>query len=159
MNLAILQNFLQTLLSPYNIDEKWYPFILIGIAVIFLLLVYVIFAYIRAFISWITGINEFIAEQKYQNSLLEEMIALQKEQLDLMQVLFIENNEEDVLEEGTEEEFEEKKLEETSPKIPEKNIQKRKGEIIEIFDDEDDDVGVEIFDDEEPKKLQKNSKK
>lgn len=92
MDFSVIQNFLHTLLSPYGIDEKWYFLILIGIALLFVLVVYIVFMYIRAFFSWIAWNSEIIAEQKYQTSLLEEMLVTQKEQLDILQALFVENS-------------------------------------------------------------------
>lgn len=75
----------ETILTSYNIEVKFLPYILIGAAILFLLLVYIIFAYIRAFLSWITGNNEVIELQKENNALLEKLVILQNEQINILE--------------------------------------------------------------------------
>lgn len=88
-----LDNFLQTIFSPYISDPKWYPFILIGMGLLALLVLFIVFLFIRSFIAWVFGVNEVIRLQKEQNALLNELIMVQEEQRDLMEALFIENSE------------------------------------------------------------------
>ena len=87
-----IQPFLEATFSPYISDPKWYPFILIGIALLILFLLFLIFLYIRSFLSWLFGVNELIRIGREQNHLLSELIAIQNEQQELFQALFIENS-------------------------------------------------------------------
>lgn len=68
--------------SPYNIDQKWYPFILIFLGIFVLIILYLIFSYIRAFIIWLNGNNEIIKLQKDTNGLLLDLIEIQNYQAD-----------------------------------------------------------------------------
>lgn len=68
--------------SPYNIDQKWYPFILIFFGIFVLILLYLIFSYIRAFIIWLNGNSEIIKLQKDTNALLLDLIEIQNYQAD-----------------------------------------------------------------------------
>lgn len=68
--------------SPYNIDQKWYPFILIFLGIFVLVLLYLIFSYIRAFIIWLNWNNEIIKLQKDTNALLLDLIEIQNYQTD-----------------------------------------------------------------------------
>lgn len=87
-------NFFDTFLSNYISDPKWYPYILLGLGIFVLLIIYIIFMYIRSFISWIFGINEMVRLQKEQNYLLRELLAIQEEQREILESLFVENNSE-----------------------------------------------------------------
>lgn len=132
INMNNFENFLHTILGNYISDPKWYPFILIGIGILGILIIFVIFLYIRSFLSWIVGNNEIIRLQKEQNELLNELIAIQDEQRELMEALFVEN----VAEENTEifdendEDFPENDENESidlgkNPKIPEEKYQNK----------------------------------
>lgn len=124
--------FLQTLFGNYISDPKWYPFILIGIAILGILIVFIIFLYIRSFLSWIIGNNEIIRLQKEQNALLAELIAIQDEQRELMEALFVENiadEDKEIFDENNED-FPENEEKETidlgkNPKIPEEKYQNK----------------------------------
>lgn len=72
-------NFLESILNTYSINEKWLPFLLVAIAIIVILCIYVIFFYIRAFISWIFGVSEIAHQQKENNRLIQELIYQQNE--------------------------------------------------------------------------------
>lgn len=124
--------FLQTLFGNYISDPKWYPFILIGIAILGLLIVFVIFLYIRSFLSWIIGNKEIIRLQKEQNALLSELIAIQDEQRELMEALFVENiadEDKEIFDEDDEDFLEDEEKESVdlgkNPKIPEEKYQNK----------------------------------
>lgn len=87
-------SFLNPFLSPYNIDEKWYPYIIIGAFLLVLLIVYIIFMYIRSFVSWINGNSELISLQEETNSLLQNILNIQNEQLTLLEAIYFEDSEE-----------------------------------------------------------------
>ena len=89
-----LDSVMQAIFSPYVSDPKWYPFILIGIALLALLIIYMIFMYIRSFISWIFGVNELISLEKENNRLIRELVAIQDEQNQMIEEILMGNADE-----------------------------------------------------------------
>lgn len=88
-------HFFDAFLSQYISDPKWYPYILLGLGIFILVVIYIIFMYVRSFISWIFGINEMVRLQKEQNHLLREILVIQEEQREILESLFIEENNQD----------------------------------------------------------------
>lgn len=84
--------FFQTFLGNYITDPKWYPYIFIAAGIIFLVIVYIIFMYIRSFVSWIFGVNEVILLQKENNRLLRQIAAIQEEQREILESLFVDDS-------------------------------------------------------------------
>lgn len=71
--------FLAEILHSYTIDEKWIPLVVVIFVIVVLLCVYVIFFYIRVFLSWIFGVNSLIQGQKEQTEILWEILHEQEE--------------------------------------------------------------------------------
>lgn len=122
-----IENLLHTIFSPYIADPKWYPFVLIGIAIFVIFVLYLIFMYIRSFVSWFVGVSELVRLQKEQNNLLRELIAIQDEQKELMEALFVENaTDESEYDDEKSDIDEDENLDEENDKKPTKNEEKQK---------------------------------
>lgn len=95
-----ITTLLDSIFSQSQLDTKWYPYILIGMGLIGLVIVAIIFSFIRTFLSWFFGVNEVIRLGREHKALLIEILEVQEQQLALMEALFIENSD-DASEEST----------------------------------------------------------
>lgn len=69
-------DFLQTFFAPFDINESWYPVILVGLIFLCLLVIYIGFIFIRSFLSWLWRMDELVRETQETNALLTEILTL-----------------------------------------------------------------------------------
>jgi len=59
-----------------SLDEKWYPLLLVGVALVVLLCIFLVFSFVRSFLAWMFRIDEQISVQRETNDILIEILHL-----------------------------------------------------------------------------------
>ena len=69
-------NGIYTLFHTYQIDERWYPVMWVIGFLLCILIIYIIFAFIRSFLAWLWKVDDAIKEQEKTNEILLEIYHL-----------------------------------------------------------------------------------